>query len=237
MKTGLINFILTICAVFFGIRAYQVWIDKGKTGTETRASRESESVPETKAVNRRIPSESEYEILAKKNLFSQDRTESLPEEAEPEPEVKELSSEAKKITLCGVVMMGDYKSALIRNSAASPDGQKNKWIKIGETIGEEIHVTDIRKDSILLSEKDKTYEIRLYDKNKDKSERIAEKPKESGKPTVVISESKAAPAQSKSSSPAVSGPAGKSESGDQKEEGPKFEIINTPFGPMKRILN
>jgi len=233
MKTGLINFILAICAVFFGIRAYNVWFDKGKSSTEIRVSRESESVPETKAVTRRIPSESEYELLVKKNLFSQDRAESLPKEPEPEPKVEELSIEAKKIKLYGVVMMGDYKSALITNSAGSPEDQKNKWIKIGDMIGE-INVTDIRKDSVLVSEKEKIYEIRLYDKNKDKSGKIAEKPKESGKPTVVISESKAAPAQSKNPSAATEKP--KSESEDQKEGEPKFEIINTPFGPMKRII-
>lgn len=235
MKTGLINLILAICAVFFGIGAYHVWFDKEKKEPGIRVSRESEALPERKPVSKRIPPESEYEILVKKNLFSQDRVESLPKEPEPEPEVEELSSEAKKITLYGVVMMGDYKSALINNPSNSPDAQKNKWIKAGDMVGE-IKVSEIRKQSILLSEKDKIYEIRLYDSRKDKSGKLAERPKEkeAGKPTVVISESKAAPAQSKNPPPAAEKP--KSESVEQKEGEPKFEIVNTPFGPMKRIL-
>ncbi|QTA84506.1 hypothetical protein [Desulfonema magnum] len=217
-KIWLMNIVLAGCAVFFGIKAHDVWVAKEKSVPAIPVTQKSVAQPGKRILNRSVPRESVYKSVTNANLFSPDRAEFIPEEPEPEPEVKELSLLGKKITLHGVVMMDDYKSALITNPKREADERKNKWVKVGDTIDDDLEVAEIRKESILLAQGDKKYEVPLYDKSKT---RTREKVKKSAKPTVVVSES-----QKASSKQGTSEKAGVS--------APEFEMIDTPFGKMKR---
>jgi hypothetical protein len=162
-------------------------------------------------------------VVAERNLFSPERAEPAPEVSEePEPEVKELSLYGKKVSLYGVILAGDYQSALISNPLRkTADDSEDIWVKAGDTVGE-LEVTEIRKESILLAEADKKYEILLYDKDKPRPQ--AEKIEKAEAPTVVVSESKKPePAQKVSEKKA----------GDSD---PEYELVDTPFGKMKRRI-
>lgn len=219
-KIWMFNIILVACAIFFGIRAHDVWTGKEKTVPKKQAER-AVSRPEKRSAGRRTAPESAYRVIADRNLFSPDRKEFIPEEPEkekePEPEVRQLRVSGKTVTLYGVIMTDNYKSALISNPVRGDDERKHRWIKKGDKIGD-IAVADIQKESILLTEGDKKYEILLYDRKKSGTKNTVEK---NIRPTVVISESeKKQPAVSKSK---------KQESSDD-----EYEIINTPFGKIRR---
>ncbi|MDM8550689.1 hypothetical protein QUF72_11450 [Desulfobacterales bacterium HSG2] len=231
-KIWFINILLAGLAVFFGIKAHDVWINEEKANPEMRVapgkSGTSFNRPVKRVFYKRMPPESVYDVVAGKNLFSPDRAEFIPEEPEPEsePEVEQISLSGKKITLYGVIIMDDYKSALISNPfPAEPGERKNKWVKEGETVGD-FEVAEIQKGRILLAEKGKKYEIPLYGDKPGGNKRIkrAGKPAnqggKAGKPTVVVSESKKSQAASEISK--------------KKPAGSEYEMINTPFGKMRR---
>jgi len=223
-----VNICLAGLALFFGTKTHEIWVRGEKTVPKMQVVQKSEpsSRVSKRAVKRRVSPESSYEVVATRNLFSPERAESVPPDPDPEPEVKQLSGFGKNITLYGVIIMDDYKSALISNPLIKePDERQNKWVKVGDMI-DELEVTEIRKERILLAEKEEKYEILLY--NKDKPVRngktkkaVNRRAKKAVKPTVVMSESKKR----------------KSGSGVSKKKGssqPGYEIINTPFGEVKR---
>ncbi|MDM8522737.1 hypothetical protein QUF80_05130 [Desulfococcaceae bacterium HSG8] len=211
-KTWLMSIVLAAFAVFFGVKTYDIWSLSERPDMKMPAPARKSEAPVKKSVNRRMPSETAYNVVADRNLFSPDRAEFIPEEPESEPEVKPLRVSGKKITLYGVILTDHYQSALIDNPLRGPDERKNKWVKTGDTIGE-LEVAEIRKGSILLTEGDDTYEIPLYDKTKPKRQG---KIKKASKPTVIVSES------------------AKEQKEGQKGAGPKVREINTPFGKMTR---
>lgn len=222
-KIWLLNIVFAAFAVFFGIRAHDVWFKAEKAVPEMESPQNSDARSERRPPDRRIPSESVYNVVAERNLFSPDRAEPEPEvSAEPEPEVKELNLYGKKVSLYGVIMAGDYQSALISNPLRkTADDSKDIWVKAGDKIGE-LEVTEIRKQSILLAEADKKYEIRLYDKDKPRPQ--AEKIEKAEAPTVVVSESK-------KPEPAQKASENKAENSDA-----EYELVDTPFGKMKRRI-
>jgi len=225
-KLWLFNILFAAFAVFSGIKAYDIWYKKEMPKAEIPAdSPKSEIRSEKRMMSKNMPPESEYSIVAEKNLFSPDREEILPEAAEPEPEIKAADPFGRKITLYGVIMMDAYKAALVENPDRKPDERKDKWVKEGDMLGE-FQIAEIRKESILLADKDKKYEVLLYDKEKSarKGKTTAAAPAAS-QPTVVVSESKA-------SGSGTSG--GKAQSKTPSE--PEFEMVDTPFGQMKRII-
>lgn len=228
-KLWLINILFAAFAVFSGIRAYDIWYKKEMPKTEILAdSPKAENRSEKRMMSRTMLPESEYSIVAEKNLFSPDRKEILPEASEPEPEIKADDPFAKKITLYGVIMMDAYKAALVENPDRKPDERRDKWVKEGDTLGE-FQIAEIRKESILLTDKDKKYEVLLYDKEKSgNKEKTASKTPAASQPTVVVSESTAV----KPSESGTSG--GKAQSKAPSES--EFEMVDTPFGQMKRLI-
>lgn len=224
-KVWLVNLCLAGLALFLGLKTYDLWTTEEKPPVPEMQSPQKEGryprVAKSSVVNRGRVRESAYKGVAQKNLFSPDRAEFIPEEPEkPEPEVKKLSLLGRKITLYGVMIMGDYKSALISNPFREADERKNKWVKPGDTVGE-LEVIGIEKARILLAEKGEKYEIPLYDEGRArKKARVkSEKPKraESAKPTVIVSETQKETAESKK--------------GNVESE---FEEFMTPFGKMRR---
>jgi hypothetical protein len=238
-KIWLINISLAVCVVFFGIMSFDVWSKGDETIQEMQTGKSSEKpLPGERLIERTMPPESTYGIVADKNLFSANRLEFIPEKVEPGP----LKISEKMIFLYGVILTGDRKMALISNPEPGPQAgkkpAKDKWVEIGHTIGN-FSVTDIRQDRIIIAGGDRTHEILLYDKNKPARKiTVAEKPTT---PTVGATGSTvtAAAAKSDNQSP-TSGVEGKSASPGSVEgksaSAGEYKIINTPFGPVKRKI-
>ncbi len=231
-KIWLINISLAVCVVFFGIVSFDVWSKGDETIQEVQTGKSSEKpLPGKRIMERTMPPESTYGIVADKNLFSSDRLEFIPTKAEPGP----LKISEKMIFLYGVVLTDDRKMALISNpetgSQAGKKPVRDKWVKVGDTMGN-FSVTDIRKDRIILSGGARTHEILLYDKNKPARKIVvAEKPK-TPTPTAGTTGSAVAAAATKSDNQP---PTSRIEEGKNASAG-EYRIVNTPFGPVKRRI-
>lgn len=228
-KIWLINISLAVFVVFFGIMSFGVWSKGDETIPEIRTGKSPEKPPPGGMImERAMTPESTYGIVADKNLFSSNRSESIPVELKPGP--PKISE--KMIFLYGVVLTGDRKQALVSNPESGPvagkQPAKDKWVKVGDTMGN-FSVAEIRKDRIILTEGASKHEILLYDKNKPARQiTVAEK---SAAPTVVATGPAAADATKPGTEPPKSGIAeGKSASVGE------YRIINTPFGPTKRRI-
>jgi len=238
-KIWLINISLAVCIVFFGIMSFDVWSKGDETiqGMQTGKSSEK-TIPGKRIMERTMPPESTYGIVADKNLFSPNRLEFIPEKVEPGP--PKISE--KMIFLYGVVLTGDRKMALISNPDPGPQAgkkpAKDKWVEIGHTIGN-FSVTDIRQDRIILAGGDRTHEILLYDKNKP-ARKITVPEKPATPPVAATGSAVAAAATKSDNQPSTSGVEGKtasSGSGEGKSASAgEYKIINTPFGPVKRKI-
>ena len=190
LRIWLINLFLAVFVIFFGLKAYGVWSEGEKTALETQAVERREARPKKRIVKRRIPPESAYSVVVESNLFSRDRAELKPEKPEPGPEGNRLKVSRKKIILYGVIIMDDYKAALVgsleqntgwRRTKLKPGERKAKWIRVGDTVGN-FRVAGIKKDRIFLAEGAREHEILLYDKDKPKRQVPVTK---KAKPTVV----------------------------------------------------
>jgi len=233
-KIWLINIVLAAFVVFLGMMSFDVWSKGDESIPEMRSAKGPKILlPEKGIVERAMPPDSTYGIVADKNLFSSSRTESLPEKDKTGP----LTISQKTIFLYGVVLAGDRKQALISNPESGPEAGKkrtqDKWIKVGDNLGQ-FSVTDIRKDRIILTEGANTHEILLYDKNKPARKiAVEEKP---ATPPVGATGSAAAgvtAAAKSDNQPPTSAPKSGSVEGKGAPAG-EYRIVNTPFGPIKR---
>lgn len=175
-KIWLINLVLAVFAVFFGLKAYGVWSEEKKSSSEVRPIEKPSSRSEKRIVTSRMPPESAYAAVVEKNLFAPGRTGSMPGESESGPDVKQLMVAIKRIIVSGVIMMDDYEAALVstlkhridrRRSKTNAGEWESKWVKVGDTIGD-FQVAGIKEDRVIFTEGAKEYEIFLYDKDKPK---------------------------------------------------------------------
>ncbi|MDY6972849.1 MAG: hypothetical protein SV775_11020 [Thermodesulfobacteriota bacterium] len=217
-KIWFINSLLAVFAVFFGLKTYGLWAMGEKAALPLKSVEGSTSRSEKRIVSRDMPPESTYGVVVDSNLFSPDRVEFIPEVSEPEPEIKELKIPGKKFFLYGVIIMDSYKKALINNPFRKPDERPNKWVKVGDTIGD-LEVAGIDKDRVILSEGAEKYEVLLY--SKDKPKRQATVTKKQAKPTVVSAGPKKNPPLPKALQ-------------DKNLPEAEYEIVKTPFGNIKR---
>ncbi|MHB8908680.1 MAG: hypothetical protein ACYDAA_07355 [Syntrophales bacterium] len=233
-KIWLINISLVVCVAFFGIMSFEVWSKRDETIQEMQTGKRSEKpLPGKGIVERTMPPESNYGIVADKNLFSPKRVEFIPEKVEGGP----LKISEKMIFLYGVIVTGDRKMALINNPDPGPQAGKkparDKWVKVGDAIGN-FSVTDIRKDRIILTGGASTHEILLYDKNKPArkiiiAEKAATPVAATAGPAAAAATAAAKPDDQRSTAPPKSGGV----EGKSASEG-EYRIVNTPFGPTKR---
>lgn len=194
-KIWLINLVLAVFAIFFGLKAYGVWSEEEKTALEMQAVESHKARPKKRIVKRRMPPESDYSVVVERTLFSPERA--LPDLQEEEPaveEIKDLKVSGKRFFLYGVILTDDYKAALITDTEVKRGKKKQKWVMVGDTVGG-FSVADIKKDRIILAQGAMEYEILLYDKDKPKRGAPVIK---KAKPTVIRS------AQRKGLSPAKS---------------------------------
>lgn len=235
-KIWLINAVLAFFVVFFGMMSFDVWSRGDETIPEVQTAKSPEkSLPGKGIMERTVPPDSTYGIVAEKNLFSSNRSEVIPEKQKKEGPLK-ISE--KMLFLYGVVVMGNTKKALISNPEAGPEAgkktaPKDKWVGVGDTIGT-FNVTDIRKDRIILTDGANSHEILLYDKNKPARQVVAaDKPVAA---TVVAAGPAAGAAATRSDTkPVTESPASRVTDGKSAPEG-EYRIVNTPFGPTKRRI-
>ncbi len=237
LKIWLINISLAVFVVFFGMMSLDVWSKGDETVPEVQTAKSSEKPQPAKTIiERTMPPDATYGIVAEKNLFAANRSEIIPEKPQKEGPLK-ISE--KQIFLYGVVVMGDRKKALISNPETGPDAgkkpaPKDKWVAVGDKIGT-FSVADIRKDRIILADGANNHEILLFDKNKPARKTIATE--KSAAPTVVASGTgPAAPsaATKPDAKPGTEPPSPIAE-GKSAPAG-EYRIVNTPFGPTKRRI-
>ncbi len=237
-RIWLINAILALCVLFVGGRAYRVWTQE----EPVEAMEPSLDLPvlaseKTRTNERGSLRESAYSVIAERTLFRPDRVEFLPESSEPTAREEIPLISGRRLSLYGVIIMGNDRKALIDNPIRQPDEPGKKWVRVGEVMGNWT-VSAIEPESILLVEGAKNYKIPLYTKESGKSSRSPDKGRSTSSPTIVNTET-----QQPSSAPKVissgTGAVQKRETpgtGTRKgtEATGETETIITPFGTFTR---
>ena len=195
-KIWLINLFLAVFAIFFGLKAYGVWSEGEKSFSEAPLIEKPSSRPKKRIVKKRMPPESDYSVVVEKTLFSPERVSADLQKEDPEAEaIKDLKVSGKRFFLYGVIIMDDYKAALITNPEIKPGKRKQKWVMVGDTVGG-FSVAGIKKDRIILAQGAREYEILLYDKDKPNKRVPATKTKAASR-VVKAAQTKSGPQQTK----------------------------------------
>lgn len=243
-KAWVINIFLMLTIGFVSINIWDIWqketvdlpgIVSGKKDTIAPKKR--------KILKDRLKSASEYEAIVDNNLFAPNRMANIQAPDESLMETDEtVRIDGEKVMLYGVIILDDYKKALINNPVRNKGKNKNKkdnlWIIEGDQVGD-LKVMRIGKDQILLSDGFKNYNISLYDPKKRK--KLKSKPHKTKAPQVISaggnagsSGKKSKPAYRKAKSSKADLPK-KHKKVSESDDG-KFEIIDTPFGKIKRRI-
>jgi hypothetical protein len=264
VKIWILNLVLIGLVVFSAFKIYKVWVQREDVVIQEAARRESTSVEPPGVVEGKMPPESTYKNVVDKNLFSPDRAEYLPdtppidEEVSPEekaPEIKPLDGFGKKITLYGVLITDDQKMALISNPERKRGAPKDMWVKSGDSILEvkqrsdtvSLKVEEILKDRLIVNDGGTTkYEVLLYDAEKTQEREVIEKEAE----VEVVGGEEKPPKEPKKARPKAPPKAQQEappeeaaeilpqpeavESPAQQAPKDEYEVINTPFGEIKR---
>jgi hypothetical protein len=237
-RIWLINVILALCVLFVGSSAYHVWSREEPVEAMEPSAELPVPAPEKMRTNERGSlRESAYSVIAERTLFRPDRVESLPEPSEPTVREELPLISGRRMSLYGVIIMGDDRKALIDNPIRKPDEPEKKWVRVGEMLGNWT-VGAIEPESILLKEGGNTYKIPLYTKESMGSSRSPDRGRSTSSPTVVDTET-----QQPSSAPkAISSgtraakkreiPGAGTRKGDEATE--EIETIVTPFGTITR---
>lgn len=242
-KTWFINIMLAVCVVFIGAKGIGVWLEKETDVTRVaqKPSRvETADVP--KVVRRTLPPEGTYESVAAQDLFTSERAEPVEEEKRDEGEKapaieKDVRISGKKIVLYGVVMRDNYRTALISDPQPKPQKRPFLWVQEGESIGDtDILVSSIKKESIVLKNKNDLVEISLYDQEKNRG-KIADrgKPQPEEKPVVVTTQpATKRPVGEAPPTPGKTAVTSEGRAGTPEGEDDSYEVVDTPFGKIKR---
>ena len=191
-KTIIINIILALLIVFFGLRIYGVWSKGDETSTGTKAAEKQEQRAETGVVRKRVvkrimPPESSYNVVVDRILFSPKRAVAATKKPEisVEPGTKASNLTGQNITLHGIVIMGKEKQALLKSRHMEKGEKNGKWVKIGDKV-ENYKVVDILQDKVLFEESGRIYEVLLHKKNEGSDSRINIQFKGKSKPNEKI---------------------------------------------------
>jgi hypothetical protein len=194
LRHGFLCFFAVVTIVLLAVENYETWTDPlwGVTQTATlrksrikadvsRPPRDQKGLQEDLQANSSIAS---YTIISEKNPFHPGRKEFPVITAGPPPEVKKPVVRPQ-VSLFGVTIVGDYKSACI--SYPGRPLQKGErevvTVKIGDRVGE-YEVTKISEDRIGLKAQEDNFEVLLYDNRAPKKRVIV---KTQNKPTTTTS--------------------------------------------------
>lgn len=244
-KTGLL-IILLVSSLFLVTKNITVWTQKNGAIDSNKPQQTQPLSHVAQFFDKKPQPLSSYESLVSQNLFSQERSEIIPPEKEP---VKELPPEPKPepepeteagpeavptveavkiqgttIVLHGVLLLDDYKTALITNPLKKEEERDNKWVKVGEKLAN-LKIDAIEPDRIILRDKNKRFIVLLHDESKPKQAKSGKKSNATMQPTVISTtqaDKKARKAKRKASK----------SSGKNNES--EYIIVQTPFGPVKK---
>jgi hypothetical protein len=252
-KLWFINILLVVGVIFFVVKTFDVWFTQQKQIPEPISFTRQEIQPEKQFAKRNLLPESGYRIIAEKNLFSADRTEYLPpipdselETLEHDTEIKPFDGFGKNVTLYGVMMWNDTKKALITNPDRKSGEPQDIWVQKGDTLLEinrrdsvaALKVDEVLNDRILVRDGSSKYEILLYDK--EKSNRREMVTMDEGPEVIAPFDQPRAASRTRPVRPQRRGEVPQNiapESTNEEAQEPQFEIINTPFGEIKRRIN
>jgi len=240
-KIWIINFVFAVLISACWVGIWKFSHVKVNFISDIAATEKVESPPRlSKTAERNLQPDSEYDVIVQKNLFAPDRMADI-QNQDTQPVAEELKISGEKIMLYGVVMMDGYESALINNPVKDSDGKDYRWVKVGDRIAN-LKVVQIQKDQIMLNDGISKYRISLFDQNKAKLADSASPVNE--KPKIISAEGSAGPRQAKEAPKHIdtgkTAEPGKTTTSAPKErvkisdDGSEYEIINTPFGTIKR---
>lgn len=256
-KLWFINILLVAGVIFFAVKTFDVWVKQQKQYPEPIPHTRQEIQQEKQFAKRSVVPESSYRTIADKNLFSEDRKEYLPLTIDPElestleheTEIKPFDGFGKNVTLYGVMIWNDVKKALITNPDRKTGEPQDIWVQKGDTLLEikrqnsvaTLKVDEILNDRILVRDESSKYEILLYDKEKARKREMikmdeapevitpSDTPSAASRTRQVRPQKREVPPDT----PNNMAP----ESPNEEAAEPQFEIINTPFGEIKRRIN
>ena len=165
IRTWIIGLGLAAASAFFGYQTFEVWSANDTVAVSKTAEKPPKARAARKVAYHRNPRYNTYAVIAKKNLFSSDRREKLPEKSPPPKTAKPFKSLGIRFALFGIVINGDEKKALISNFNKKNATEKEYiWLKEGDKIGT-LNVSEIQSDQIIITERGNTYTIRLSDQD------------------------------------------------------------------------
>ncbi|MCK5783904.1 MAG: hypothetical protein KAH06_05620 [Desulfobacterales bacterium] len=233
-RVWVINSVLAIALVICLINIRDVW----HTGTQVFPEKES-AVKRKKSMQiKKFPENvllkaSDYQNVVEKNLFSPDRVPASPEIEADEPEIREeVRISGKKVVLYGVIMIDNYKKALTNNPADRTSDLR--WVREGEQIGN-LKVRQILEDNILLADEEGSYRVLLYDPEKvsKMSAKSVRQNDKNTQPQVIMAGKKNIIAKNIIAKKKIN----KQDNHAKKvttSTDDEYEIIDTPFGEIKR---
>ncbi len=220
-KVWLLNAVLVIGFIFCGSNAYEVWTGGGKQLEQTEASTKEQMAPLPRPLAGRTAPASTYGAVVERNLFSPNRKPPATTlEKSTEAEVKQVNISGRQLILYGVMVAGGHRSALISNPLQKTGEKPTMWIRAGDTIGN-LRVLEILKDRVRLVDGGQKIDILLYDSKNNKTRETVGVDGGAAKPTVVVTTPEKQPDKPKVASPDPVADA-------------DYEIISTPFGPVKK---
>ncbi len=243
-KIWLINFVLIFGIIGMVMQIHALW-QTSAADAYARPQGQADGANSNKAGQKDLPfdlenlkarlgPEKEYNAMSEKNLFSANRRGQVLEQAgqqkESEPkEEKKPAGESMPVELYGIIWTKHYQAALLNNPYAENPADPNKWFKPGDSVGggskgDEVVVTEIHEDHVVLTVNGKNRELHLYKKNQ---EVVA---------TVQNGASPDSSAQKGNAGASNPRPSSSQDNMEISEDG-KYRILDTPFGKIKRRIN
>lgn len=228
MKVKLIwvNLLLCLFIFFESYMIFQVWATPDEWEMPSGTALNSGSRKSLLTLVKKGEAQGCFTDVVKNNVFSVHRKEFIPAVKSDTPTDKDSAKQQRnsepdplvsnRIDLFGVIMVGDYSKALVKD--ASDREEPVKWVRQGDAVDKFV-VKRIQKDRIVVSGSGKLHTVLLYDKKKHRK-RLSGSP--ASLPARVANKGTKPPAAPvKKPPPTVN-------------DNDKYEIIDTPFGKFKR---
>lgn len=147
-----LNILLAAVTVLLGWGVYHVWNNKPRPPQAlVNEDKQVDPLAKLERYIKHMKPKGNYDIIVAKNLFSPDRR-GTQEEGSLGPE--------SGIALCGTLVWGEYKAALLEMPEAKEQGEL-KEIRVGDVISG-YRVADILEDKVVLeNEEGKTFVLNL----------------------------------------------------------------------------
>ena len=206
LKYGVLCLLALLIGVLLAFKNYETWTAPIRAVSEKVAPKKSSVKPESPPPQgnqkdpKAAPSIASYISIAEKNPFHPDRTE-FPVLAQPEaPKEVKKAIVRPQVTLYGVTIAGDYRSASISYPGRPLQKGERELVnvKIGDRVGE-YKLAKIMEDRIGLETPEDGFEVLLYDAKTPKKRVYA---RTETKPAAVTSTLPGSPEPAKPGGPA-----------------------------------